>query len=320
MATTRTPGAPPGATAHLEARGRGRRHGAPGRNSDARWAAALLAVPFAGLVIFYLWPLVRTVLLSFSEGTAFTGYVVTGLANWQRVFDGGEIWRALANTLIYAAVVLLGVPIAMVLAALLHQRGLRGRSFYRTLYFVPVVTMPVAVAMVWRYIYNGDFGLLNEVLDALGGPTRAWVADPDTALYAVAIVGIWMALGTNLIILAAGLEAVPQTLEEAAMLDGAGPIRRFFSVTVPLLTPSIFLVSVLSVIGSLQMFDLLFIMLGRTNPALADSKTIVYLFYEEAFVRNDRPLGAVIALITLAVTLVATAVQFRLQRRWVTYA
>ncbi|RIQ20283.1 carbohydrate ABC transporter permease [Jiangella rhizosphaerae] len=293
----------------------------PNRYPDNAWAAILLAVPFGGLVIFYLWPLLRTVLLSFSEGTAFTGYTITGLGNWQRLFENGDdVWRALVNTLVYAAIVLLGVPIAMVIAALLHQRGLRGRSFYRTLYFVPVVTMPVAVAMVWRYIYNGDFGLLNEVLDAVGGPTRAWVADPDTALYAVAVVGIWMALGTNLIILAAGLEAVPQTLEEAAMLDGAGPVRRFLSVTVPLLTPSIFLVSVLSVIGSLQMFDLLFIMLGRTNPALADSKTIVYLFYEEAFVRNDRPLGAVIALVTLVVTLAVTAVQFRLQRRWVTYA
>lgn len=309
---TKGPAAPPGAT------GPRRR---PNRHPDNAWAAILLAVPFGGLVVFYLWPLLRTVLLSFSEGTAFTGYTLTGPQNWQRLFENGDdVWRALANTLVYAAIVLLGVPLAMVIAALLHQRGLRGRSFYRTLYFVPVVTMPVAVAMVWRYIYNGDFGLLNEVLDAVGGPTRAWVADPDTALYAVAVVGIWMALGTNLIILAAGLESVPQTLEEAAMLDGAGPIRRFFSVTVPLLTPSIFLVSVLSVIGSLQMFDLLFIMLGRTNPALADSKTIVYLFYEEAFVRNDRPLGAVIALVTLVVTLAVTAVQFRLQRRWVTYA
>ncbi|WP_157575011.1 carbohydrate ABC transporter permease [Jiangella muralis] len=309
---TKGPAAPPGAA---EPRRR------PNRHPDNAWAVILLAVPFGGLVVFYLWPLLRTVLLSFSEGTAFSGYTITGLDNWQRLFENGDdIWRALLNTLVYAAIVLLGVPIAMVIAALLHQRGLRGRSFYRTLYFVPVVTMPVAVAMVWRYIYNGDFGLLNEVLDTVGGPTRAWVADPDTALYAVAVVGIWMALGTNLIILAAGLESVPQTLEEAAMLDGAGPIRRFFSVTVPLLTPSIFLVSVLSVIGSLQMFDLLFIMLGRTNPALADSKTIVYLFYEEAFVRNDRPLGAVIALVTLVVTLAVTAVQFRLQRRWVTYA
>ena len=103
------------------------------------------------------------------------------------------------------------------------------------------------------------------------------------------------------------------------MLDGAGPVRRFVSITAPLLSPSVFLVSVLSVISSLQMFDLVFIMLGRINPALAGSKTIVYLFYEEAFVRNDRPTGAVIALITLAVTLVVTGVQFRLQRRWVHY-
>lgn len=290
------------------------------RSGDDRWAAALLAVPVLGLGVFYLWPLIRTVILSMSEGNPFLGYQVTGIDNWVQVLTGDELPRALLNTLVYAAVVLLGVPLAMLIAVLLHQRGLRFRGAFRVLYFLPVVTMPAAVAMVWRYIYNGDFGLLNEVTKVFGLPTKAWVADPSTALYAVALVGIWMALGTNLIILSAGLEAIPASVTEAAMLNGAGAIRRFSSITVPLLSPSVFLVSVLSVIGSLQMFDLLFVMLGRTNPALADSKTIVYLFYEEAFVRNDRALGAVIALVTLTVTLLVTAIQFRLQRRWVHYA
>lgn len=297
-------------------------NGAPSkrrRPGDGPWAAVMLAVPVLGLGVFYLWPLVRTVLLSVSEGSPFLGYEVTGFGNWEQVLTGDELPRALLNTLVYAAVVLLGVPLAMVVAVLLHQRGLRFRGGFRVLYFLPVVTMPAAVAMVWRYIYNGDFGLLNEVMKALGLPTRAWVADPGTALFAVAVVGIWMSLGTNLIILAAGLEAIPEPVLEAAMLDGAGPVRRFRSVIAPLLSPSVFLVSVLSVIGSLQVFDLLFVMLGRVNPALSSSKTIVYLFYEEAFVRGNRPVGAVIALIAMAVTLLATAVQFRLQRRWVHY-
>ncbi|TDE89580.1 sugar ABC transporter permease [Occultella glacieicola] len=289
-------------------------------SGDGRWAAILLAVPLLGLVVFYLWPLLRTIILSVSTGNPFLGYEITGFDNWVQVLTGDELPRALLNTLVYAAVVLLGVPLAMITAVLLHQRGLRFRGLYRVLYFLPVVTMPAAVAMVWRYIYNGDFGLLNEVFAAVGLPTTAWVADPRTALFAVAVVGIWMGLGTNLIILAAGLEAIPDSVTEAAMLDGAGPVRRFASITAPLLSPSVFLVSVLSVIGSLQMFDLLFVMLGRTNPALADSKTIVYLFYEEAFVRSDRPLGAVIAIVTLVVTLIVTAIQFRLQRRWVHYA
>ncbi|MFF0307292.1 carbohydrate ABC transporter permease [Streptosporangium sp. NPDC004379] len=289
------------------------------RHPDNRWAALLLAGPLLGLAVFYLWPLARTLVLSFSEGNPFQGYRIEGLGNWAQALKDPHLPRALGNTLLYAGIVLLGVPLAMVTAALMHQSGLRGRGLYRTLYFLPVVTMPAAVAMVWRYIYNGDFGLLNQVLGFFGGPHEAWVADPDTALFAVAVVGVWTTFGTNLVILAAGLDAVPASVVEAAGIDGAGPVRVFRHITAPLLSPSVFLVSTLSVIGSLQMFDLLFIMMGRNNPALRDSKTIVYLFYEEAFVRNDRPLGAVIAIIALAITLVVTAVQFRLQRRWVHY-
>ncbi|MGS2644521.1 ABC transporter permease subunit [Streptosporangium sp. LJ11] len=289
------------------------------RHPDNRWAAVLLAGPLLGLAVFYLWPLVSTLILSLSEGNPFRGYRIEGLGNWAQALGNPQLPRAVGNTLLYAGIVLLGVPLAMAAAALMHQSGLRGRSLYRTLYFLPVVTMPAAVAMVWRYIYNGDFGLLNQVLGFFGGPSEAWVADAGTALVAVALVGIWTTFGTNLVILAAGLDAIPASVVEAARIDGAGPVRVFRHITAPLLSPSVFLVSTLSVIGSLQMFDLLFIMMGRNNPALRDSKTIVYLFYEEAFVRNDRPLGAVIAILTLALTLVVTAVQFRLQRRWVHY-
>lgn len=280
----------------------------------------MLAVPMAGLLAFNVWPLLRTVQLSLSDGNPFQGYRFSGLGHYRQLLDSDDLPRALRNTVVYAAVVLLGVPMAMVLAVLLHRPGLRGRSFYRALFFLPVVTMPVAVAMVWRFIYNGDFGLLNAALDAVGGPVRPWLADPRYALYAVAVVGIWMALGFNLIILAAGLEGIPESVTEAAMLDGAGAVARFRFITAPLLTPSIFLVTVLSVIGSLQMFDLLYVMLGKTNPALPDSKTIVYLFFEEAFVRNDRPVGAAIAVVTLLLTMTLTAAQFRLQKRWVHYA
>jgi len=290
------------------------------RTDDGRWALALLALPLMGLGVFYVWPLVRTVALSFSDGTPFRGYHLSGIGHWVEALSGGELGRALLNTLMYAAIVLLGVPLAMIIAAMLHQRGLRFRSGYRVFYFLPVVTMPVAVAMVWRYIYNGDFGLLNAILQPLGLPATAWVADPKTALVAVAIVGIWMSLGTNIVILAAGMEAIPEEVTEAAMMDGAGPIRRFISVTAPLLSPSVFLVCVLSVISSLQVFDVIFVMLGRMNPALGSVKSIVYLFYEAAFVRNDRPTGAVIALITLVVTALLTFIQFRLQNRWVHYA
>jgi multiple sugar transport system permease protein len=181
------------------------------------------------------------------------------------------------------------------------------------------VTLPVAIAMIWRFIYNGDFGLLNWVLALFGVPRNYWVADPNVAIYAIAVVGIWMSLGTNVIILGAGLSGVPPELVEASSLDGASRLRQFFSITLPLLSPSIFFVSVLSVISSLQMFDLIFVMIGQGNPALPGSETIVYLFYEKAFVQSDQGYGAAIAIVLLMIIMAATAVQFRLQKRWVFY-
>jgi multiple sugar transport system permease protein len=181
------------------------------------------------------------------------------------------------------------------------------------------VTLPVAIGMVWRFIYNGDFGLLNALLAVFGIPGRSWVADPAVAIFAVGAVGIWMTIGTNIIILGAGLQGIPPDLLEASSLDGAGGFRQFRSITLPLLTPSIFFVSVLSVISSLQMFDLIYVMIGRGSPALHGSETIVYFFYQKAFVESNQGFGAAIAIVLLLLIMAVTAVQFRIQRRWVFY-
>jgi multiple sugar transport system permease protein len=195
----------------------------------------------------------------------------------------------------------------------------RGKGLYRVLYFLPVVTLPVAVGMVWRFIYNGDFGLLNFLLSLVGLKGPYWVADGNIAIFAVGIVGIWMSLGTNVIILGAGLSAVPPELLEASSLDGASRLRQFRSITLPLLSPSIFFVSVLSIISSLQMFDLIYVMIGQGSPAIQGSQTIVYYFYQKAFVQNDQGYGAAIAIILLLIIMAATAIQFRLQKKWVFY-
>jgi multiple sugar transport system permease protein len=211
------------------------------------------------------------------------------------------------------------VPLSVVVAALLNTKGLRGVGIYRTLYFLPVVTMPVAVAIVWTWIYNGQFGVLNFLLALVGVEGTSWLTDSDTALFAIAVVGIWMSLGYNVVILLAGLQGIPQHYYEAAELDGAGPVRRFFSVTVPLLSPSIFFVTVLSLIEAMQVFDLIFIMMDETNPALSSTRSVVYLFYQEAFVNSDRGYAAAIVMVLLVVILLMTLAQFRLQKKWVHY-
>jgi multiple sugar transport system permease protein len=295
-------------------RGRRRR-----RRAHTAWAALFLAPTTIGLGIFYLWPIAQTFYYSLTTWRPFGGHSFTGLANYRHVVRDPEVRQALRNTLEYTVVGLLGVPVSLVLAAVLSRPGRRGVSVYRSLMFLPVVTMPAAVAIVWRWLYNGDFGLVNVLLGKVGIGRQYWLSDPHTALFAVAAVGIWSTVGYNIVILMAGLHTIPRHHYEAAALDGASAARQFWSITVPLLSPSLFFVSVLSVIGSLQTFDLVYVMIERTNPALPQTRTIVYLFYQKAFVENDRGYAAALAFGLLLVVATVTAVQFRLQRRWVHY-
>ncbi|WP_205245020.1 carbohydrate ABC transporter permease [Diaminobutyricibacter tongyongensis] len=279
----------------------------------------MIAPALLGLGVLYLWPFVSTFVKSFMNVPVFGAGTFTGLDNYSQLLNDGDFWLALRNSVLYTGLVLLGIPIAIVLAALIEQVA-RGRAAYRVLLFLPVVTLPVAVGMVWRFILNGDFGILNYLLSLVGIPGQYWVADASFTIYAFAVVGVWMGLGINLIILGAGLQSIPVDLYEASALDGATRIRQFFSITLPLLSPSVFFVTVLTTISALQMFDLVFVMLGGVNNTAIDgSKTIVYLFYEAAFVQFRQGYGAATAIVLLTLIMIATAVQFRLQKRWVNY-
>lgn len=294
-----------------------RRRRSPG--ASPWWALVFLGPTALGIAVFYLWPTVRTLIISFTKSGPFGGSEWVGIENYTRLFQDPELIGALRNTAIYTVIALIGIPLAVAIAALLNTTGLKGRSAYRTLYFIPVVTMPAAIALVWRMIYNGDYGVLNAALGAVGIEGRSWLTDPNTALIAIAVVGIWAGLGTNIVIFLAGLQGIPDTIMEAADLDGAGPVRKFFSITIPLLSPSIFFVSVISVIGALQVFDLIYMMLGRSNPAMPNTRTVVYLFYEAGFLDNDRGYAAAVAFLLLVIILILTVVQFRLQKKWVHY-
>ncbi|WP_369199822.1 carbohydrate ABC transporter permease [Streptomyces sp. PU-14G] len=292
---------------------------------DKWWGYALIAPAGLGLAVFYLWPVLQTLYFSFTEWGPFGGTSWIGLENYRTMLHDPEVWQALGNSLIYTVLVLLGIPVSMVLAVLLNLKGMRGTGFYRTLYFLPVVTMPAAVAVVWRWLYNGDVGILNQALDAIGIDGTYWVSDPDVVRFAVAAVGVWMTVGYNMILLLAGLQGIPQDYYEAASLDGAGRVRQFFSVTMPLLSPTLFFTTVLSVIQSLQVFDLIYMILGAntsvgvTNPAYSEGQTIVMLFFQKSFYDNQRAYGAAIVCVLFVLIMALTALQFRLQKRWVHY-
>ena len=289
------------------------------RSRDGAWPLVFLAPLMIGVIVFYFWPILATFLNSFSSFGPFGGRSFAGLDNYRALLTDSFIPRAVLNTAVYTAIVLLGIPIAVAVASLMNQKGLRFSRFYQVLFFLPAVSMPVAVALVWRMIFNKEFGIVNWALSLVGIDGPYWTTAPWWALLAVSIVGLWSSLPLAIIILSAGLQAIPAELYEAAQLDGAGTMRQFIAVTVPLLTPSIFFLTIITAINGFQLFDLLFAMMGDANPAMADTQSLVYLFYSEAFRQNDQGYASVIALLILLIIGVFTLLQFRMQKRWVHY-
>lgn len=289
------------------------------RTHDGWWALVFVGPLVGGIGVFYIWPIIQTAGFSFTSFGVFGDVAFAGVENFTRLFSTPEFFLSLGNTLLYTAIVLLGVPIAVLLASLLNLPGLRLASLYRVLFFLPYVAMPTAIAFVWRIIFNGDFGLVNHLLGLIGIDGPYWISTPGFAIVAVAIVGLWSSIGFSMIVLAAGLKTIPPEYYEAASLDGASRWRQFRSITVPLLSPSIFFVTIITVIASFQLFDLLYAILGTTatNATLPRSMSLVYYFYQAGFVDNEKGYAAAVAMVIFVIIGVVTFLQFRFQRRWV---
>ena len=238
-----------------------------------------------------------------------------GLKNYQKVFGDQEIWQALANTFRYAVVeVPFSIALSLVLAVLLNRK-MRGRSFYRTVIFLPMVAAPAAVALVWRWLFNTEFGLINHVFKS----SVSWISDPGIAIYSIAVIGIWSILGYNMVLFLAGLQEIPHDFYEAAEIDGASGVDSFFHITLPLLSPTIFFVMITRVIGALQVFDLIYMVIDETSPALPKTESLVYLFYRYSFVNKNMGYGSTIVVLLLLVTLLITVFQMLAQKKWVYY-
>lgn len=284
---------------------------------DKYWGYAMIAPLMLGLIVFYVWPVFQNFYFTFTKWEAFGTYSWSGLDNYKKLFADKEVLHAFKNTLIY---ILCSVPLTLILSifvAVLLNAKIRGLTIYRTLYFLPVVTMPAAVAMVWKWLYNSDYGLFNYLLGLIGIKGPNWLTNPDIALYSVVVVAVWSSIGQNMIIFLSGLQGISSTYYEAASIDGAGPVRKFFNITLPLLTPTIFFVGVMTLISAFQVFDLIFMMIGKITEQATES--VVYLFYKNAFLLNDKGYAATIAVALLVVILIVTAIQMRLQKKWVHY-
>ncbi|WP_198419321.1 carbohydrate ABC transporter permease [Actinomyces respiraculi] len=298
----------------------GTRHGR-GPSRVGAWPVLFIGPLMLGVAIFYYWPIVTNLLVSTQRSNAFGGNpTFVGAENYIDLFTSSDLPSAIRTTLIYTVLVLMGIPLSLAIAAMIELPGLRLKSLYRTMYFMPYLAMPMAVAQVWKIVFNGDFGLLNQTLKSLGvDHPPYWLVTPGWALMAVALFGIWASIGFNVIILSSGLKAIPRELYEAASIDGASGWRQFLSITVPLLSPQIFFLTIMTTIGGFQLFDTLYAMIGRGNPAEPHTRSLVTLFYQQAFQNSAQGQGAAVAVVILLFVAAVTLVQFIGQRKWVHY-
>ncbi len=289
--------------------------------SSGLWPVLFVGPLLLGVLVFYYYPIFKNLWLSFTKSNAFGGNEkFVGLENYADLLARPDLLSAIGNTLLYTAVVLLAIPLSVLIASLIELPGLKFASLYRVLFFMPYLAMPTAITQVWKIVFNGNFGVLNQTAKALGiEDPPYWLSTPGFAIAAVAIFGLWASIGFNVIILSAGLKAIPRELYEAASIDGASSVRQFTSVTVPLLTPSIFFLTIMQTIGGFQLFDALFAMIGSSNPAMVQSRSLVFLFYNEAFINNDKGSGAAVAMVILLFVAIVTLIQFIGQRKWVNY-
>jgi ABC-type sugar transport system permease subunit len=287
------------------------------RRREAVTAWTFLGIPLAHLAVFSLAPVGFTVYLAFhSWGLLERQQRFVGLANFRELAGDGLFWTTLRNTAVYVAYVPITMAAAIGLAVLLNRRR-AGVRVLRAIVFVPYVTSMVAIAIVWQWMFNADFGLVNYALHLVGLPAVDWLGSPRFALLSIICVTVWTQVGYQMLIFLAGLQGIPQAYHDAALVDGASAWQRFRHVTLPLLRPVILFVLVTGIIAGFQVFTLVYMM--TEGGPLHSTDVIVYRIYQTAWEFLRFGYASAMAVILALVLLAATAVQFRLLGRRVEY-
>jgi multiple sugar transport system permease protein len=286
------------------------------RRTAAAWcfvAPALLVI-----AIFFFVPVVAALGLSFTDFDIYAladahNLRLVGFRNYVRLLQTPLFWQAFGNTLYFVVV---GVPLSMIVsfgaALLLHSRLAKFPGLFRTALFAPVVTTLVAVAVIWRYLFNPHYGLLNYALGRLGIPAVDWLGDPHWAMPAIIILAVWKNFGYNMIILLAGLQSIPEPLYEAARIDGASAWRQFRHVTLPMLAPIVAMVNILTIAGYFQLFAEPYVM--TQGGPLQSTVSVLYFMYEEGFKWWNLGSASAVAFVLFVFIFCVTALQLRLAR------
>ena len=273
----------------------------------------------AGLLVFYIYPIFKVIIDSFYEVGSFNKRSFVGLDNYLTMFNDPKMWSSLFNTFSYVIVIVPGtIIISLILAALLNTK-IKGRGFFRVIYFIPAITMGAAVAMIWKLMYNSDHGIINAILNALGFDSVNFLTNPNTALLSICLVSIWINVGYNMIILLAGIQGISKTYYEAAAIDGASPVKQFFGITLPLVTPTLFFVLITNLIGTFQTFDTIYMMIKESGIAMEATQSMVMYFFRNAFSYSKKGYASALAVFLFLIIMLVTLIQMKLQKKWVNY-
>lgn len=284
--------------------------------SRNRWGIVFILPQLISLVCLGMIPIVIAFVLSFFDWNGFSSPVFTGFQNFKAVFTDPDTAIAIKNTLLYSVIyVPCSIVLSLGLAILLNKAW--GKMFYRAVFFLPQIVTSVGIAVVWSWIYQPQFGILNMILKFFGIQGKEWLRDPSTAMGAVIVMSIWWGLGYNIVLFLAGLQNVPRTYVDAAKIDGANERQVFFNITVPLISPTTLLVTITTMINAFQVFDQMFL-LTSGGPA-KKTYTMAIHIYQTAFKSYELGKASTAALLLFFVVVAVSVIQFKLSDKWVHY-
>lgn len=287
----------------------------PGYKKGDGLAALLFLSPT--LVIFsafILFPVLFSFYLSFQQWNMFSGEsTFVGIDNYTRLFQSEEFWQVLKNTAIYTiGTIPLNMAFSLLIAYVLNKKII-GKKFLRTAFFAPVIISPVAAALIWRWLYDPNFGLINYGIAIFGIDAVNWLNDPSAAMIALIIMGVWKTFGINMVLFSAGLQGIPDSYYEAAEIDGAGKFAKFWHITIPMLAPTTFFIMIMSMISSFQVFDIVYVL--TSGGPLGSTKVLVFYVYEQAFKFFEMGFASAAAYVLFAILFILTMLQVKYMQK-----
>jgi multiple sugar transport system permease protein len=288
---------------------------------ERRWGYAFIAAPFIQFFIFGLIPVIFSLYTSLTNWNLLSDLKFIGIQNYRDMLSDVYFWKSLYNTLIYFAGIPIGIMVALPLAIMMN-RNVAGNRLFRVIYYLPSISSIVAISILWQWIYNANYGLLNDFLSIFGIDGPNWLGNPAFVKPSLIIMGVWGGLGPMIIMLIASLKNVPESLYEAAEIDGAGEITIFFRITLPMITPVLFYFLVIGFINNMQAFASIYVMFPTAPPAPIggpeySAASLVFYLWEKGFKNYQMGYASSVAWVLAIITFIVTYVQFKYGKSWV---